>query len=748
MKTTNIMAKDNIRVVQIDTDPAKKSLKDLRNELKQYKDQMANLEEGSDAFLEVANSAGELKHQIDEINESIKGSSSDFGDMVGNVTNVAAGLVGAFSAVQGGLQALGIENEAIEESIKQMQGLMAVVQGLSSIDTAIKSMDKLRKSITATSAAAKILKTALQPKVFLGITAAVSGLVAVFRHYKNESEKIAEVERKRIEQSKQENLERKIAHQEELNKLLREESDLMKIYTQAFYGSNKIDASKSLISQYKDEIEELKKLDPASLNGEILKLSIQMGEFLGKEGWGDYDYSSGSEYKSGAQLEHERKMKEFFENMRTEPLKQDPVYKEMERQMADLEAKQYSLRFKWEDVQQEIAHYQELLEAEEKVLKQLETEEQARKDAEKARRGQTTDESLDIELEQLKRKNLEEQELLEKTIEIEQRRLKLREEGTIAHERQLTTIFNLENKLEEVKSKSDDTDDKKDDPYDIRIEKLKQLGLSEAEFLSKSIEIEKERLLSIEAGTLAYEQQKTAIFNLETQLRELGEVENEYRKQYLRDVADEYLKYESTAKETYNRVSLELKEALEKNVITQQEYNNASKALEVARSRYIADNITRSFAATSDLVTTLLDGLADQQDTTNKEGFEKSKKLQIASATIQMLTGITTALSGAFTTKTGVWDIALAAIQAAAIAASGAMNISKIKNTKYDGGGSVANLNSSAISNTIIPPVQYSNAIQGASTEGAIKDSRVYVLESDITNTTNKVAVQESENTY
>lgn len=740
------MSTEKIKVVKIDTDPAKKSVKDLRNEIKELKDQMANLEEGSDEFLELANKAGEAKHQIDEINESIKGASSDFGDMVGNVTNVAAGITGAFQAVAGGLQAMGMSSEALDKTIAQMQGLMAVTQGLSQIDTAIKSMDKLRKSITSTSAAAKILKTALQPKVFLAITAAVSGLVAVFRHFKNESEKVAEIERKRAAQAKQENLERRIAHQEELNRLLREESDLMKIYTQTFYGANRIDASKSLISQYREEIEALKKLDPSSLNGEMLELSIQMNEFLGKEPFGDWDYSS--EYKSAAQLEHEKRMEELAEKLNPDPRKEDPAYKEMERQLYALNAKQTALRNKWEDVQQEIAHYQELLEAEEKVLKQLETEEQARKDAEKAKKGQVTDESLDIELEQIKRKNLEEQELLEKTIEIEQRRLKLREKGTIAHERQLTTIFNLENKLEEVKSKSDDTDDTKDDPYDIRIEKLKQLGLSEAEFLSQSIEIEKERLLSIEAGTLAYERQKTAIFNLETQLKALGEVENEYRKQYLRDVADEYLKYESTAKETYERVSLELKEALEKNVITQQEYNNASKALEVERSRYIADNITRSFAATSDLVTTLLDGLADQQDTTNKEGFEKSKKLQIASATIQMLTGITTALAGAFTSKTGVWDYILAGIQAAAIATSGALNINKIKQTKFDGGGVTPSVNASAIKNTIVPPVQFSNAVQGAATEGAIKDTKVYVTETDIKGTMNKVNVQENENTY
>ena len=39
---------------------------------------------------------------------------------------------------------MGLESKAIDETIKRMQGLMAVTQGLSSIDTAIKSLDKLQ----------------------------------------------------------------------------------------------------------------------------------------------------------------------------------------------------------------------------------------------------------------------------------------------------------------------------------------------------------------------------------------------------------------------------------------------------------------------------------------------------------------------------------------------------------------------------------------------------------------------------
>lgn len=114
------MASETIKVLEIDTKPAETSIKDLRKQLNGFKNEMANLEEGSDAFLEVANKAGQVKHQLDEINESVRGASADFGDMVGNVTNVAAGITGAFQAVAGGLQALGVESEAIDQAIAKM----------------------------------------------------------------------------------------------------------------------------------------------------------------------------------------------------------------------------------------------------------------------------------------------------------------------------------------------------------------------------------------------------------------------------------------------------------------------------------------------------------------------------------------------------------------------------------------------------------------------------------------------------
>lgn len=70
-----------------------------------------------------------------------------------------------------------------------------------------------------------------------------------------------------------------------------------------------------------------------------------------------------------------------------------------------------------------------------------------------------------------------------------------------------------------------------------------------------------------------------------------------------------------------------------------------------------------------------------------KKQFQGVKALQIAMATINMLSGIATALSGAFTTKSGPWDIALAAIQATTIAAAGGAEIAQIAKTTIGGNG-------------------------------------------------------------
>ena len=148
----------------------------------------------------------------------------------------------------------------------------------------------------------------------------------------------------------------------------------------------------------------------------------------------------------------------------------------------------------------------------------------------------------------------------------------------------------------------------------------------------------------------------------------------------------------------------------------------------------------------------LFNALSAECNTGTKEGFEKSKKYQIAATTMNAVAGIANAWISAmnpansFLTMPG--QIALGAAQTAATAALAAVQIAKIKSQTFSGSSSSGSLSGTAASSTLVAPTQYSTAVEGANIESAVTDSRVYVVESDISNTSKRVAVQESENRF
>ena len=155
----------------------------------------------------------------------------------------------------------------------------------------------------------------------------------------------------------------------------------------------------------------------------------------------------------------------------------------------------------------------------------------------------------------------------------------------------------------------------------------------------------------------------------------------------------------------------------------------------------------------------MLSALAAQQDQQDDEGFEKMKKLQIAAATMSMLQGVVSAITSAMSPANAWMTIygqaGAAAAMSAMVIATGTMQINAIKKmTKNSTGagaaGGVASVNipQATASQSMTPAVQTVNTVEGASTESNTKDNRVYVVETDISSTQDKVRVIESEATY
>lgn len=169
----------------------------------------------------------------------------------------------------------------------------------------------------------------------------------------------------------------------------------------------------------------------------------------------------------------------------------------------------------------------------------------------------------------------------------------------------------------------------------------------------------------------------------------------------------------------------------------------------------ILNDVAASISAAGSLAQGILEitqASAEKDGEITEKEAKRIKGIQIAVATMNMLAGITAALSGAFTTKSGPWDIALAAVQAATIAASGAANIMKIKNTDLTGsvssGAMGAVTPNSNVFGTDLPMSYVRNVTTASETDALNQDTRVYILESDIQASNKKVSVRENESTF
>lgn len=193
-------------------------------------------------------------------------------------------------------------------------------------------------------------------------------------------------------------------------------------------------------------------------------------------------------------------------------------------------------------------------------------------------------------------------------------------------------------------------------------------------------------------------------------------------------------------------MKIQIKQDTTRTLLTlEDQYVEQSKAKNRALAGVISNTFTSSLQSASNIIGALQAGI----DTTTKEGFERNKKMQTANAIIQMLVGVTTALSGAFTTKSGPWDWVLAGIQAATIAATGGIQINQIKNTTFDGGGSAGAVATPNINLAESMPIQYTRELlTDSETTNLNKEQRVIVLESDISTVQRKVEVTEANSNF
>ncbi len=142
------------KVIDINTGQAVKNIDNLTNsfvplrkQIKDLKDEMAQLEQGSDEYNQAAMRLADLQQKQVEITETAKYSNQDFGAVISNLTKVSLGFVGGINAISASMALLGGDSEKMQKALAPIQLVMAAIQGVAAIDDAIKSLEGLNNML-------------------------------------------------------------------------------------------------------------------------------------------------------------------------------------------------------------------------------------------------------------------------------------------------------------------------------------------------------------------------------------------------------------------------------------------------------------------------------------------------------------------------------------------------------------------------------------------------------------------------
>lgn len=258
------------------------------------------------------------------------------------------------------------------------------------------------------------------------------------------------------------------------------------------------------------------------------------------------------------------------------------------------------------------------------------------------------------------------------------------------------------------------------------------------------------RLAQLDKYNQVATQIANSILGVFNAVNELNKVNSENE---LRALRDSTAQQTDTLNEEYNKQKALLDEKLAAGVISQQQYDETIKGMNTNLTKSTED-LNKAFRAKE---------LAEK-----KKAFESDKKLKIAQAIISGISGALSAFTGAFQLGPIAGPI-VGGILAGLVAATTAVQVAAISKTKFDGGapeitppntsgGGGADTGAGAVTNAASTGgfTGFNQGLlgtpTGAGATGTVlnpgQPQRVYVLESDITNSQRRVSTLESNASF
>lgn len=710
-------------VIRIETGTATKSVKDLRKELKDLKDQMLSAAQGSEdynkALVKAANIQKQLKDQMQEVNNS----AMDFGQYVGNAGKAMAGMTGAISAATAAMNLFGMENnEAAQEVTAMMTSLIGLTQGLQAIDSGVKAFKALTIAINASVAGMNALKLAIAATGIGALVVLIATVAANWDKWFSSTEKendalqktnnilldlndtLKAKERSMNFALEQMRIEGKLESEVQKERQKR----LQQMLAMAKAAAQEAENNALLTQSLEDQEVAWKKVEEA--RAQVMKLQDLVNQAQDQGTLATMRESKASEEAAKTAANNAKtaaaNLARYEKDMALTRLKDSNQYSQ----------EAYDIQMKYFDrllslYKKDSEEYRNVILEKTQYIKEYNNQySDLLKDF---------DNSLKTEEQKLK----ERYDLLIKAAkETGQETQKIElwyQEETQKKSKEIIDKFNAERKVTAL----DELQQQLDQRYQILIKAAEQVGADTTKIQQWYLD-ETQKIIdnASKPNQIILDQwNQTMMTQQELEEQRLDE-------QYTKAI-DAALQEGEDTKKIYEEYEKKKKDIADK-------YAKATLKMQLSR-----------FKTMGNAVGDLLGNISDMME----EGSSAQKGMATAAATIQMLVGITTALSGAFTTKSGPWDYVLAGIQAAAIAAAGIANIAKIQSVKPDGSGDTGG--GSYVPNISIPSVvegsgDFTQTVDGAMTEAAVSDNKVYVLESDITDTQKKVEVTTANATF
>ena len=751
-------------------DEAKRSK--LGNEINEVKSSLNDLD----------NSLGSFKTNSEDSFSKFKGAMSDAQDSIEplkakfeSVQKVAAGVASGFAAFQGVTALMGVENEKLEKTFVQLQAAMAIAQGIGGLGDLVEGVSQAKVAFSKAISGVKTFITSLKGiKLAIAATGigalvvAVGMLVEHFWSMADAEDKVAENEKK-IEDA----------------------------------ASN----AQKKIKEMKDELEETSTASKLALNQELLKKLNEVGISTTAATKAFEEYQDALDSLSyDEQLEAAQKFQEQLDSIgkEIETLKKQPIELKVPVVKPNLIGAMPGGKMIEENAKTIIAEkaINDAYEERKQKLKELESEyDEYRKVAIEATQAlqETTIKNAKEENDKAEEQR---KENAQKAIENERKtQEKIREIQSIAHQKtidtreeeiaELTNKYNAERDLlvkygkdttelteaflidkqaiiDRYANEEEEKERERQEKERERLEKQFQSAVRAYDKNMLNIDLQQdsaendvnnqEFIESPKYTKLGFEIDKTqdnesASIQLEIdKLKELMSIREQYHQQRIKEI-DELMNAEGISEEDKEQLEMQ-KMALEHQYTEQKKEDaaNLTKFEKKQEDQRVKDK-RLAMKTSLDVASNIASGLASI--------FGENTKAGKIAATAQATIDTYKAANGAYAALADIPFVGpgLAITAAAAAITAGIANVKKIWAVKEDQPNNPSSSSdSSAASQSIVRPnISLSDVIPAQLTQNVMTDSelselnkstKVYVTETDISDTMNKVEVTETNASF